>query len=163
MRRRSFMAALGGAAMLPFAARAQQAMPVVGFLYSTSLTDAAYFVAAFRAGLKEAGFIEGQNVAVEVRSADNDRDRLAALTTDFISRPVTVFVGNLGPALVAKASTKTVPIVFLTGSDPVEDGLVKSLNRPGGNVTGVSFLGGMLGAKRLEILRQFVPKASSVP
>jgi putative ABC transport system substrate-binding protein len=162
MRRRDFIAGLGGAAALPFAARAQQTMPVVGFLRSASLADSMHLVAAFRQGLKQAGFVEGQNVTIEIRSAESDRDRLATLVTDFIRRPVAVFVGNLAPALAAKAATTSVPIVFLTGGDPVKDGLVTSLNRPGGNVTGVTFLGGMLGAKRLELLRQLVPKATTI-
>jgi putative ABC transport system substrate-binding protein len=162
MRRRDFIAGMGGAAALPFAARAQQSMPVVGFVRSATLADAMHLVAAFRQGLKEAGFIDGQNVTIEVRSAESDRDRLLALVTDFIRRPVAVFVGNLAPALAAKAATTSVPIVFLEGGDPVKDGLVTSLNRPGGNVTGVTFLGGTLGAKRLELLRELVPKATTI-
>jgi putative ABC transport system substrate-binding protein len=162
MRRRDFIAGLGGAVALPFAARAQQAMLVVGFLRSTSLTNAPHLVAAFRTGLKEVGFLEGQNVTVEVRSAENDHDRLTALTMDFVRRPVALFVGNLAPALAAKSASATVPILFLTGSDPVGDGLVASLNRPGGNVTGITFLGGTLGAKRFALLRQFVPKAGTI-
>jgi putative ABC transport system substrate-binding protein len=162
MHRRHVLAAFGGAVALPFAARGQQAMPVVGFIRSASLADSMHLVTAFRTGLKEAGFIEGQNVTIEVRSAESDRDRLAALVTDFIRRPVAVFVGNLAPALAAKAATVSVPIVFLDGGDPVQDGIVTSLNRPGGNVTGVTFLGGTLGAKRLELLRQLVPKATTI-
>jgi putative ABC transport system substrate-binding protein len=146
---------------MPLAARAQQAMPVIGFMRG-SFADATHLVTAFRTGLKEAGFVEGQNVAIEVRSAEDDQGRLGALATDFIRRPVAVFVGNLAPALAAKAASTTVPILFVTGSDPVRDGLVASLNRPGGNVTGISFLGGTLGAKRLALLRQFVPKADTI-
>jgi putative ABC transport system substrate-binding protein len=116
-------------------------------------------VTAFRQGLNEAGFIEGQNVAVEYRSAENDLDQLRALVNEFTRRPVSVIVGNVIAAGAAKAATTTVPIVFATGSDPVRDGLVDSLNQPGGNVTGVSFFGGVLGAKRLEMLRQLVPAA----
>ena len=121
-----------------------------------------YLEAALRQGLKEAGFVEGQNVAVEFHYADNRPDRLSALIADLIRRPAAVIVGNLAPALAAKAATTTVPIVFVTGTDPVRDGLVTSLNRPGGNVTGVSFLVTTLGAKRLELLHQLVPKATTI-
>jgi len=162
MRRRDFIAALGGAAAFPLVARAQQAMPVIGFLRSSSRADATYLVTALRLGLKEAGFVDGQNVTIEVRSADNDLERIRAMAIDLIRRPVTVFVGNLAPALAAKSASGTVPIVFVMGSDPVRDGLVPNLNHPGGNVTGVTFLAGTLGAKRLELLRQFVPKADMI-
>jgi putative tryptophan/tyrosine transport system substrate-binding protein len=164
MRRREFIAALGGAAAVwPLAARAQQpAMPVVGFLRDTSLAPFAHLVTAFRQGLKEAGFVEGQNVAIEFRSAEGQKDRLPALVADVIRRPVAVIVGNIAPTLAAKAATTTVPIIFATGSDPVQDGLVARLNRPGGNVTGVVFMTSMLGAKRLELLRQLVPKATTI-
>jgi putative ABC transport system substrate-binding protein len=164
MRRREFIAALGGAAAVrPLAARAQQpAMPVVGFLRDTSLAPFAHLVTAFRQGLKEAGFVEGQNVAIEFRSAEGQKDRLPALVADVIRRPVAVIVGNIAPTLAAKAATTTVPIIFATGSDPVQDGLVASLNRPGGNVTGVVFMTSMLGAKRLDLLRQLVPKATTI-
>ena len=164
MRRRDFIAALGSAAaMWPHAARAQQAsMPVIGFLRSASLVDVPYFVTAFRQGLKEAGFVEGQNVAIEFRSAENQPDRLPALVADLIGRPVAVIVGDNVSALAAKAATKTIPIVFAGGGDPVQEGLVASLNRPGSNATGVNFFTGVLGAKRLELLRQLVPKATTI-
>jgi ABC-type uncharacterized transport system substrate-binding protein len=164
MRRRDFITLLGGAAVgWPLAARAQQrSMPVIGFLRSATFDDESHIVAAFRHGLKEMDFIEGENVAIEYRAAGNDRVKLATMAADFSSRPVAVIVGNVLAAIAAQAATSTVPIVFATGSDPVRDGLVTSLNRPGGNVTGVSFLAGQLVAKRLELLRQLVPVASTM-
>ena len=130
-------------------------------LRSASLASATHLVTAFRQGLQEAGFVEGQNVVIEYRSADNQLDRLPALVADLIRRQVAVIVGNSIAALAAKAATKTVPIVFAMGSDPVKDGLVGSLNRPGGNVTGVTFFAGP-GAKRLELLLQLVPRATTI-
>jgi putative ABC transport system substrate-binding protein len=163
MRRRAFIALLGGAAAWPLPLRAQQpAMPVIGFLRSTSLAAFTHFVTAFRQGLKEAGFVEGENVAIEFRSAEDRHDRLPALSAELIGRPVAVIVANTPSALAAKAATTTVPIVFATGSDPVRDGLVTSLNRPGANVTGVVFISSLLGAKRLELLRQLAPKATTI-
>jgi putative tryptophan/tyrosine transport system substrate-binding protein len=164
MRRREFITLLGGAAAgWPLTVRAQQpAMPVIGFLRSTSPTDSTHLVTAFRDGLKETGFVEGQNVAIESRYAEGRNDRLPALVADLIGRRVAVIVGNSPAALAAKVVTSTVPIVFAYGGDPVKDGLVASLNRPGGNVTGVVFIQGVLGAKRLELLRQIVPKATTI-
>jgi len=166
MKRREFITLLGGAALAwPHAACAQQAaMPVIGFLRSTSLADSTHFVTAFRQGLKETGFVEGQNVAIEYRWAENQLDRLPALVADLLRLPVAVavIVVNAPAALAAKGATTTVPIVFVTGSDPVNDGLVASLNRPGGNVTGVYFFANALGTKRLELLRQLVPKATTI-
>jgi putative ABC transport system substrate-binding protein len=163
MRRREFIILIGATTAWPLAVRAQQpALPAVGFLRSAPLADVAHFTAAFRQGLKDGGFEEGRNVAIEFRSAEGHRDRLPALVADLIRRPVAVIVADNNAALAAKAATTTVPIVFGSGGDPVRNGLVASLNRPGGNVTGVSFLGGMLGAKRLELLRELVPKATKI-
>jgi ABC-type uncharacterized transport system substrate-binding protein len=163
MRRRDFIKGIVSAGAWPLMARAQQpAMPVIGFLRSSTLNDATNLTAAFRQGLKETGYVEGQNVATEYRSAENDRDKLTALVSEFTRRPVAVFVGNLLAALAAKTATTTVPIVFATGSDPVKDGLVTNLNRPGGNVTGVSFFSSLVGSKRLEQLRQLVPSATTI-
>jgi putative tryptophan/tyrosine transport system substrate-binding protein len=155
MRRRDFIKAIIVSASWPLAARAQQpAMPVIGFLRSVSLADAANLVTAFREGLKETGYIEGQNVAIELRSANGHLDRLPVLVGDLIRRPVAVIVGNHNAAVAAKAATTTIPIIFATGSDPVRDGLVGSLNRPGANITGVTFLVSGLGEKRLDLLRR---------
>jgi putative tryptophan/tyrosine transport system substrate-binding protein len=137
-------------------------MPVVGFLRSASLADATVLVTAFRQGLKEIGYNDGQNVVIEFRSAEDHTDRLPALVAELIRRPVAVIFGNHNSALAAKAATTTVPIVFVTGGDPVRDGLVASLNLPGGNVTGAVFFNNVLGAKRLELLRQLVPKATTI-
>jgi putative tryptophan/tyrosine transport system substrate-binding protein len=161
--RRTVLMVLGGAAASwPLVARAQQTMPVIGFVRSASLTDATHLIAAFRNGLREMGYVEGQNVVTEYRSAENDPSRLTTLLTDFVRRPVALIVGNVVSAIAAKTVTATVPIVFATGSDPVQDGLVSSLNRPGGNVTGVSFFAARLGAKRLDFLHQLVPTTTNI-
>ncbi|MFL5071543.1 MAG: ABC transporter substrate-binding protein [Xanthobacteraceae bacterium] len=163
MKRRAFIFALGSAAALPLAARAQQsAMPVIGYVNSGTAGANVKNIAAFRAGLTEDGFVEGKNVAIEFRWAENQFDRLPALVTGLINRPAAVIVGNTLAALRAKAATATIPIVFTTGSDPVRDGLVTSLARPDGNVTGVVFIAGDLGSKRLELLRQFIPKVRTI-
>src|SRR5262249_8358793 len=163
MRRREFITFLGGAAAWPLAVRAQQStMPVIGFLRSSPLNMSIPLVAAFRQGLKESAFNEGQNVTVEFRYADNQIDRLPALVDELLRRPVNVIVANVLAALAAKDATTTVPMLFVTGSDPVKDGFVAGLNRPGGNITGVSFVSGALGTKRFEILRQLAPNAKTI-
>lgn len=164
MRRREFITLLGGAAAAwPLAVRAEQpAMPVVGFLRSATFAGSTHLMAAFRQGLKEAGFTEGQNVSIEYRWADDQADRLPALAVDLISQKVTVVVANTTSAFALKAATTTIPIVVVTGNDPVKDGFVKNINRPGGNITGVVFFSDELGTKRLELLRQLAPKAATI-
>jgi ABC-type uncharacterized transport system substrate-binding protein len=164
MRRREFIGLLGSAAACPLAARAQQAaMPIIGLLDSSSVDEYAPFLTAVREGLRDVGFVEGRNVAIEYRWADGRYDRLPALAAELVRVPVTVLVATgITAAAAAKAATSTVPIVFNTGGDPVRFGLVASLNRPAGNVTGVASLGKVLVVKRLELLREVVPKADAI-
>ena len=166
MRRRDFIKVIAGsAAALPLAARAQQtAMPVIGYLQSASPSYFAQFSDAVRQGLNEIGYVEGQNVVIERRSAEGHYDRLAALATGLVDRQVAVILaaGGSDPAKAAKAATSNIPIVFVSAADPVRTGLVASLNRPGGNVTGVSLLASALDAKKLGLLRELAPKASTI-
>jgi putative ABC transport system substrate-binding protein len=170
MRRRTFFTLIAGAAIAwPLAARAQQAakettMPVIGALYGVSATDWAAPMAALRRGLGETGFVEGRNVAFEYRWAEGHSDRLPAMAADLVSRKVAVIAagGSIDGIRAAMAATRVIPIVFTTGSDPVAGGLVASLNRPGGNVTGATFLSGELVAKKLELLHEALPTARRI-
>src|SRR6266436_6242849 len=163
MRRREFITLIGGAAGWPLTARAQQpTVPVIGFLRVTSAYDSAHLVAAFQQGLKQTGFVDGQNAAMEYRWADGQEDRLPELAADLVRRRVAVIVGHSTAAQAAKAASSTIPIIFVVGNDPVRTGLVANLNRPGGNVTGVTFTTVDVTAKRLGQLHELVPGAELI-
>jgi putative ABC transport system substrate-binding protein len=162
IRRREFLSLAGGVAgslISPFGLHAQTSLPVIGFLRVTSSADSAHLVEAFREGLKQAGFLDGQNAVIEFRFADGHRDRLPGLITDLISRRPAVIMTDQAVRPL-KAATSSIPIVFALGADPVADGLIASFNRPGGNITGIVFFSAQLGAKRIELLRQLAPKGS---
>jgi putative ABC transport system substrate-binding protein len=162
MNRREFITLIGGAAAWPLAARAQQPMPVIGFISGRTAETAVQLAAAFRQGLREQGFVEGQNVTIEYRYADGHFDRLPALAGELVSRHVTVIAAGYPSDQAAKSATSTIPIVFMGGGDPVRRGLVASIGRPGGNVTGVSLLAADLETKRVGLLHDIVPNATVI-
>jgi putative ABC transport system substrate-binding protein len=164
LKRREFISLLGSAAAWPLAARAQAGAPIVGFLSPAPPAGYESYLLGFRQGLREAGYVEGRNVAIEYRWADNQNDRLPMLAEELVSRRVAVIAtgGATAAVIAAKAATSTIPIVFAVGGDPVKFGLVASLNRPGGNVTGVSFLSNMLVPKQLELLGELIPAAATI-
>ena len=162
MKRREFITLLGGAAVAwPLAARAQQIVPILGFLHQGSPDQFEYLTAGFRKGLKQSGYVDGENLLIEYRWAEGHYDRLAELASDLVRRKVSVIVSVYALAgFAAKDATSTIPIVFLTGADPVRERLVSALNRPGANVTGVTYFGVLLGAKRLSLLHDLLPRAT---
>ncbi len=160
LRRRDFVTLIGGTTLMPLAARAQQPMPMIGLINGTSAEKYEPQVAAFRQGLKESGFVDGENVTIEYRWAEGDYSRLPALAADLVKRQVAVIVANTPANIAAKKATDTIPVVFTTASDPVQIGLVTNLNHPGGNVTGVTQLNASLGPKRLELAHELLPAAA---
>jgi putative ABC transport system substrate-binding protein len=165
MRRREFIGLVGAATIWPLAARAQQParLPTIGLLYSEAQSGSAPFLAAFRQGLKEAGYVEGQNVAIEYRWGEGHSDRLPALAADLINQKVAViYAGNLNAALAAKGLAGTTPIVFMSAGDPIEERLVASFNHPGGNATGIRIFNVDIVAKRLQLLHDLVPRATVI-
>jgi putative ABC transport system substrate-binding protein len=163
MERRTFITLVGGAAVAwPMAARAQQPIPVIGFLNTRAPEQDPHLLTAFREALREAGYVEGRNVTIEYRWAEGHNDRLPALAADLVRRQVTVIAANSQATVAAKAATSTIPIVFITGADPVQVGFISSLSRPGGNLTGVTSLDTELGGKRLQLLHELLPNAGTI-